>query len=170
MSLEFAAVDFLGIGTLVRNVYTAYTRAPEQFRKFSQEILSLHVVYNQVEDQLRNQGLGSNGLTLSARATDDLKILHDGLQTIVKELDALLKEYWSLTKSHGISFDQLRWGQEDLAGLRERIVVHVGLLTAFNTSLTWYVLLSSLRVPGNEFISYNYYPLLAALPRCPSLS
>ena len=129
----------MGVGTLVWNVYSAYTGAPEQFRNFSQEILSLHVVLKKIEDQLCNPGPGNNNLTLSAKHTDDLKILHDGLQTIMKELDALLKKYQSLTEDHSISFDRLRWGQEDLLGFRERILMHIGLLTAFNTSLTWYV-------------------------------
>lgn len=117
------------------DVYSAYADAPEQFRNFSQEILSLHIVFKRVEDQLCNQGPGNNILRLSAKDMDDLKILHDGLQTIMKELDACLKKYQSLTEDHSISFDRLRWGQEDLVGFRERILMHVGLLTAFNTSL-----------------------------------
>ena len=139
MSFGFSVGDFLAGGTLVWKVYNAYADAPEQFRNFSREILSLHVVFKKVEDQLRNQGFGSNTLTLSANDTNDLKILHDGLQSIVKELDALLQKYHSLTENHSISFYRLRWGQEDLSGLRERIIVHVGLLTAFNTSLMSYV-------------------------------
>ncbi|KAF8445103.1 hypothetical protein BGX38DRAFT_701066 [Terfezia claveryi] len=136
MSFGFSVGDFLGAGTLVWNVYSAYAGAPEQFRNFSREILSLHVVYKQIKDQLCNQGYGNNSSTLSAKDTNDLKILHDGLQNIIKELDALLKKYKSLTVNHSVSFDRLRWGLEDLAGFRERIVIHVGLLTAFNTSLT----------------------------------
>jgi len=139
MSYGFGIGDFVGVGTLVSNVYSAYAGAPEQFRNFSQEILSLHVVFKIVEDQLRNQGPGNSTLTLSAKHTDDLKFLHDGLQTIMKELDALLKKYQSLAENHSISFDRLRWGQEDLVGFRERILMHISLLTAFNTSLTWYV-------------------------------
>jgi len=44
---------------------------------------------------------------------------------------------WRFKKqSHSISFDQLR---RDFGGLRERILMHIGLLTAFNTSLTVWV-------------------------------
>jgi len=139
MSFGFSVGDFLGVGTLVWSVYSSYAGAPEQFRNFSQEILSLHVVFKKVEDQLRNQGSGNTTLMLSAKDTDDLKILHDGLQTIMKELEALLQKYRSLTENRSISFDRLRWGQEDLAGFRERILMHVGLLAMFNTSLTSYV-------------------------------
>ena len=143
MSFGFSIGDFLGVGTLVWNVYSAYAGAPEQSRNFSQEILSLHVVFKTVENQLLNQGFGNNttsALNLSAKNTDNLKILHSGLQTIVTELDALLKKYQSLTENRSISCDRLKWGKEDLAGFRERILMHVGLLTAFNTSLSWYLL------------------------------
>ena len=139
VSFGFAVGDFLGVGTRVWNVHLAYANAPKQFRDFAHEILSLHVVFKKVEDQLRNQGFGNNTLTLSAKDADDLKILRDGLQTIVKDLDALLQKYRSLKENHSISFDRLRWGQEDLSGLRGRLIVHIGLLTAFNTSLMSYV-------------------------------
>ena len=142
MSFGYGVGDFLAVGKLLWDVYSAYAGAPEQFRNFSQEILSLHVVFKTVEDQLRNRGSGDNTLTLSAQATDDLKILHNGLQTIVTELDALLKKYQSLKEDRSISFDRLKWGKEDLAEFRQRIIIHVGLLTAFNTSLTWCVNIS----------------------------
>ena len=142
MSFGFGVGDFVGVGSLLWNMYSVYAGAPEQFRNFSQEILSLHVVFKKVEDHLRNQGFGDNitgTLTLSAKDANDIKILYDGLQTIVKDLDALLKKYQSLLENRNILFDRLRWGQRDLTELRGRILVHIGLLNAFNTSLTWYV-------------------------------
>jgi len=91
MSFGFSVGDFLGVGTLVWKVYRAYAEAPEQFQDFAHEILSLHVVFKKIEDQLHNQGFGNNRTNLCAKDTDALKILLDGLQSIVKELDALLK-------------------------------------------------------------------------------
>ena len=44
------------VGAQVWNIYTAYAGAPEQFQKFSQEILSVHVVVRKVEDQLGISG------------------------------------------------------------------------------------------------------------------
>jgi len=157
MSFGYSVDDFLGVGTLVWNVYSSYAGAPEQFRSFSQEILSLHVVSKKVEDQLRNQGSGNTTLMLSAKDTDDLKILHDGLQTIMKELDALLQKYRGLTENRSVSFDRLRWGQEDLVGFRERILIHVGILSAFNTSLTSYV------HPPFRFLTLSYSTIAKTL-------
>ena len=134
MSFGFGVGDFLAVGRLVWDVYRAYADAPEQFRNVSQEILSLHVVFGKVEDQLHNQGYA-----LSAKDMDDLKILYNGLKTVMEELDALLNRYQSLSGNRIISFGRLKWGQEDLIGLRDKLRSNVTLLTVFNSSLARYV-------------------------------
>ena len=52
MSFGFGIGDFLAVGKLVWSVYRAYADAPEKFRDISQEILSLHIIIQKVEDQL----------------------------------------------------------------------------------------------------------------------
>jgi len=145
----FGVGDFLAVGALVLNVYNAYADAPEQFRNFSKEILSLHVVIKKVEQQLgctpgsdsyqagsaELPGSGSSTLRLNSRNTEDLKTLFDGLQAIVTELAVLHAKYQSLASNPKISFDRLKWGKEDLSGLRVRIHTNISLLTAFNASL-----------------------------------
>jgi len=140
--------NFLSVGTLLLNLFISYKNAPEQFRNFAHEISHLHVVYGKVEDQLRNQGSENNTLTLSEKDKSDLKVLYDGLQAIVTELDALLKKYKSLEETpsglvEGVKREakKMTWGWEDLVGFRKRIIMHICLLTAFNTSLVWYVCL-----------------------------
>ena len=168
MSFGYGVGDFLAVSKLVWDVYSAYTDAPEQFRNFSQEILALHVVVSKVEDQLGISGSygaasGSGSqipaiasgswsqlptiVTLSMKDKNDLKILYDGLKGIMEELDALLKKYKSLSENHSISFDRLKWGQENLVGLRERLRSNITLLTTFNASLAKYVPLYLLLYP-----------------------
>lgn len=136
---------FVGVGTLVWTVYSSCTVSPESFRNFAQEMLSFHVVCKTLEQHIHNQELrlGNNTLTSSAKDRDDMKILHDGLHAVMAELDARLLKCHSLT-SKGIDsiwWDRLviRWGHEDFIGFRERILMHISLLTAFNTSIMWYV-------------------------------
>ena len=132
MSFGFGVGDFLSVGKMVWDVYSSYADAPEQFRNFSQEILSLHAVFEQVEEQLHDT------TTLSTKNTNNLKTLYDGLKGIMEELDDLLKKYKSL-ESTGNLIDQLKWGQEGLVGLRERLRSNINLLTTFNASLAKYV-------------------------------
>ncbi|KAF8417411.1 ankyrin repeat-containing domain protein [Tirmania nivea] len=148
VSFGFGVGDVLAVGTLILKVYNAYEDAPEQFRNFSKEIRSLHVVVEKIEQQLctprpnrdqtsdaRPESSGNSTLCLSAKDAEDLKMLYDGLQAIVTELDALLTKYQSLASNPKISFDRLKWGKEDLEGLRGRIHTNISLLTAFNASL-----------------------------------
>ena len=146
MSFGYGVGDFLAVGKLVWNVYRAYADAPEQFRDISQEILSLHIVIQKVEDQLGISGsdAASGSLasgsqpqhvkTLSTKDKDNLRVLYDGLQGIMKELDGLLKKYRNLESGHNL-IDRLKWGQEDLVRLREKIQSHMNFLTAFNGAL-----------------------------------
>jgi len=138
MSTAHIVSSFLALGPLLLTLCNSYANAPKQFRDLSQEILSLHVVHNQVKAQLPTKG-GHNTPTLSANYTHDLEVLYDGLHTIIKDLGDLLEKYKSLTKNCSISFDRLRWGKEDIGELRQRILIHACLLSAFNTSLLWYV-------------------------------
>ena len=165
MSFGFGVGDFLAVGRLVWDMYRAYAEAPEQFRSFSQEILALHAIVRKVEDQLgitncdgaatgsqlptigseSSQlppvGSGSQPAPVAALSTkdkDDLKILYDGLQAIMKELGDLLKKYKSLESSHN-PIDRFKWGQEDLVGLRDKIRSNIAMVTVFNSTLAKYV-------------------------------
>ena len=146
MSFGYGVGDFLAVGKLVWDVYRAYADAPAQFRDFSEEILALHVVVRKVEDQLGISG--SNGVasgsqlpavaSLSTKDKDDLKILYDGLQAMMKELDDLLGKYKSLKSSRN-PIDRFKWGQENMAGLKDKIRSNIIMLTAFNATLAKYV-------------------------------
>jgi len=154
MSFGFKVRDILAVGTLVRNVYTAYAGAPEQFQNLSQEVLSLHVAARKVEDQLGISGYAETGVgsatvtrqpdsggigNLSRKDKDDLRMLYDGLQTLMKEMDDLLKKSQN-SALHGNPIDRLRCGQEDLAELRDKVRSNITLLTAFNMRLAECVL------------------------------
>ena len=89
----------------------------------------MHVVIRKVEDQLGISGSGQRGranrlpdsesiLCLNTKDRDDLKILYDGLRTII-----------------------LKWEKEGLvAGLRDKLRLDITLLTSFNVSLVKYAL------------------------------
>ena len=162
----FGVGDTLAVGALVLNVYTAYKGAPEQFRDFSREILALHVVIRKVEEQLGISGSGgavrqssSGGVArLSTKDGEDLKILYDGLRTIMEEQYGLLQRYQSLTSNRRNPIDRLRWGQEDLVGLRDKLRSSITLLNTFNGSLAKYVL-SPL-----TFIDFQHAKMFLHLP------
>ena len=148
MLAPFGVNDIVAVGTLVWNVYAAYAGGPEQFRNFSREILSLHVIARKVEDQLGILGSGATvrlpgfgGVaSLSTNDGNDLKIVYDDLRTVMVELYDLLKRYHqSLASNTCNPIDQSTWGQEDLVGWRDKIRSGITLRNTFNGSLAKYV-------------------------------
>ena len=136
--------EIIAVGTLTQKVYTAYAGAPVQFRNFSQEILPLLGIVRKIEDQLGISGSGGTArlpgsASLSTKDGDDLKILYDGLRTIMEELGDLFNRYQSLTSTHHKPIDRLRWGHEDLVRLRDKLRSSVTLLHTFCWGLAKYV-------------------------------
>ena len=142
MSFGFGVGDFLAAGRLVWDVYSAYADAPEKFHNFSQEILALHVVVRKVEDllglsdpdggsQLPAVGSSSGSQppivsTLSTKYKEDLMILYDQLQAIMKDLVG--KKYKHLQSSRN-PIDRFKWRQVDLVGLMDKLRSKISLLT-----------------------------------------
>ena len=79
MSIGFGEGDFLTVGKLVWNVHSAYADAPEQFRNFSQEVLSLHIVIRNVEVQLRISGSGGTASGSGLHRQCEYCLLHSQL-------------------------------------------------------------------------------------------
>ena len=133
-----AFTEIVAVGTLVCKIYAACAGAPETFQNFLPEIWSLHVVAAKVKDQLSI--LGSSGTVRpDGRNTKGLKILYDNLRTIMEELDNLHKRYKSLTFDHPNPIYRLRWVQENLVGLRDKLRSSITLLNTYNGSLAKYV-------------------------------
>ena len=130
MSFGFGVRDFLAVVKPVWDVYSAYADGPKQFRNFSQAILPLYIFIRKIADQLGISGSDASGTAVPGLDTNnqkDLKIVYDGLQAIMKELDDLLKKYQSLESSCN-SIDRFKWGLEDLEGLRDKIPANIHLL------------------------------------------
>jgi hypothetical protein len=52
MSFGFGVSDFVALGTLAWQVYRSCRDAPENFGNVSQDVLSLHAVLREVEEDL----------------------------------------------------------------------------------------------------------------------
>jgi len=91
------------------------------------------VIVSTVEGQV--QGQGQDDLSSSQRS--EMGVILRGLQGVLMELDKLLKKFSNLVSTGGgLSFNRLKWGNEDIVRLKNRIVSNTVLLTAFNTTLT----------------------------------
>ncbi|KAI9894571.1 MAG: hypothetical protein M1814_001925 [Vezdaea aestivalis] len=124
MSFGFAVGDFIAVGTLAWNVYKAYRGAPDSFKNISVEVLSLHGLLKEVEE---------NFLTPNQSPAQRLRLenIYQGCMGVLSDLDALMKKYESLSVKNKINFDRFGYGTQDIAEYRARITSNVVLLTAF---------------------------------------
>lgn len=111
------------------NIYKACKESGDDFKKLSSEVASLHVVLKESEEYIEEY------TDLPASRKNRLKILTDGCDGVLKDLEKLLKSYESLGTQSQRTWDRMRFGLEDLADIRSRLISQITLLTAFNSIL-----------------------------------
>jgi hypothetical protein len=116
------------------DLYKACKDSSDEFKRISSEVASLHVVLKETEEYLKE----SKGLNSPTR-DDRLGTLIEGCNEVLTTLKRLLDGYDSLGTQAQRTWDRMRWGLEDLAEARSKIISNTTLLTAFNTQLASYV-------------------------------
>ncbi|OBT79526.1 hypothetical protein VF21_01313 [Pseudogymnoascus sp. 05NY08] len=129
MSFGVGIGDIILLGTLTWKLYKNCKESSAEFNRISSEVASLHVVIKETEEYVSE----TEGLSPSRDAR--LTILIDGCKEVLTELESLLNNYESLGTQAQRSWDRVRWGLEELADARSRIISNTSLLTAFNSSL-----------------------------------
>jgi hypothetical protein len=68
--------------------------------------------------------------------TEQILNLGQGCLNCLLDLEALLQKHHSLGNKAKRTFDRLKWDKGDVIQLRQTLISNIGLLNAFNTSLT----------------------------------
>jgi hypothetical protein len=141
MSFGYGIGDCVALGQLAWRVYKSYKDAPEHFKNISLEVLSLHAVLREVEENISAQ-------TLPVTRQANLQTIGDGCRNVLEDLQSLVDRYESLGTQSKRTWDRMKWGHESIAELRSRLTSNTVLLTAF------------LRC------DHAIYPLIVELPVC----
>lgn len=117
--------DLVSISALAMKVYAAYKDAPNDYRHISQEVKSLKIIIDKAKQLFENS-------TLSDQDHQDGQEILQGCRSVLDDLNSLIKKYHSLapTTSHQI-FKKVKFGTEDIATLRVRLISNTGLLNGF---------------------------------------
>src|ERR1700722_7813857 len=127
MSFGFSVGDFINVLALAWKVYKSCKDSCDDFKNISGEVAGLHIVLLETKDFVTE-----HGETLSADRAAHLSTLGKGCNGVLTDLEVLLKRYQSLGSKTQRTWERLRWGTEDIAQLRERLISQTLLLTAFN--------------------------------------
>jgi DnaJ family protein B protein 4 len=96
-------------------------------------VISLHTALKELEDEIENPDSIFNRTGAGKRK--ELGILVQNCKGVLQQLNKLLTKYKSLGTGSKRAWDRLRWGTENLAEIREKIMSHTSSLTLFLTTL-----------------------------------
>jgi hypothetical protein len=121
MSFGYGVGDIINVTTLAWKVYKSCKEAPESFKNIAFDVVSLHAVLKEVEETEFAQ-------PLSPTRQERLKTVGDGCYHVLGDLDSLVKKYHSLGTQSKRTWDRMGWGTVDIAELRARLTVQIGIL------------------------------------------
>lgn len=130
MSFGFGVTDILTVSSLAWTVYKTCKESSDDFKRVSTEVASLHVILKETEEFLRED----NGLNETRRSR--LAMLVELSTDVLNDLKRQLSGYERLGTHSQRTWDRLRWGLEDIADIRSRLISVNTTLAAFNSSLT----------------------------------
>ena len=116
--------DFTTVVALAWKVYKSCKEAPDSYGRISLEVLSLHAVLKEAEETVFAE-------PLSPTKQEHLKAVGDGCHSVLKDLENLCKTYQNLGTQGKRTWERMKWGTEDIAELRTRLISNTVLLTAW---------------------------------------
>ncbi|KAH8666287.1 hypothetical protein BX600DRAFT_511231 [Xylariales sp. PMI_506] len=130
MEPEAGHSDVLQVSKFAWSIYTACKESSEDFNRLSTEVGSLHIELKATDELIREF------TELDASRKHRLELLTDGCTSVLQDLERLLNAYESLGTQAQRTWDRMRYGLEDLADVRSRLVSIVTMLTTFNATLS----------------------------------
>ncbi|ERF69902.1 hypothetical protein EPUS_05446 [Endocarpon pusillum Z07020] len=133
MSFGFAIGDFVALGRLAWGLYKQCKGASAEFAEVCHEVLSIHTALRELEDEAQNEDS-----ILNRAGKGRQKELNNILQNcteVLGQLEMLVTRYRSLGTSQRKVWDRIKFGDEGIQVIRNKLVLHTSTLTLFLTSL-----------------------------------
>ncbi|PGH33792.1 hypothetical protein GX50_03361 [[Emmonsia] crescens] len=142
MSFGYSVTDLISLTTLSWKLYKSCKSAPSSFASLSSEVLSLHAVLKEAEETLLPGSQSHDGYAtgnappgtpaaLSPTAQENLRVIADGCNGVLVDLQSLIDRYESLGRKKSNAWGRVKWGAEDIAELRSRLASNVAMLNTF---------------------------------------
>ena len=124
MSFGFGIGDFLAVSRLCWQIYTKCKDSSGSYADLSSQVITLHGVTKETVDILGQQDLSSS-------QENQLQSCQKECEAVLKDLDDMLVKFESLGSKSQRTFDRLKYGMEDLNGIRIRLISSVSMLEYF---------------------------------------
>lgn len=104
--------------------------APGVFETISMELESLVCVLDEAADSQLSH-------PLNPQRKARLNTILAGFSSVLKELQDVVQKYQSLGTNEKNPWDQLKFGNEDIAEIRSRLIMNMAFLTTFRRFADW---------------------------------
>jgi hypothetical protein len=129
MSFGFSLGDVISLSALAWNCYKSCRDSSEQFQRISGEVGNLKAVLDEtIEAVQENQ-------PLSPTREERLMRVMEECQRVLIDLEKLLNSYESMNTQTQRTWDRFRFGMEDVAGVRSRLISHTTTLGALSQGI-----------------------------------
>lgn len=125
MSFGFSAGDFLAASTLAWKMWQACKDSESNLEDLAADVAALHLILKELSEQ--------TDVDLSNRQDETQQIL-EGTRRTLNDIKALIAKYEKMGVSTVRRFKAVRFGFEDIAGIKRDLTLQTSILSAFNTS------------------------------------
>ena len=116
--------DVIVVSQLVSTVYAAYKNAPKGYRDICGEVKLLEMRINKAIPYIQ-------GTTLSDDDRHEGQEILTSCQSVLEDLNSLIEKYSLASAKSGQIVKKVQFGTEDIAALRARLILNIGLLNGF---------------------------------------
>ena len=124
MSFGYGVGDCIVVGRLAWKMFEYFREAPEIFHNIHNEVLSLHTALERVKQTLCNAALQPD-------SQSELKIHLKNCDSVLQELNELTVKYKKVGEKTRSPLDRIRLSNEDIAGVRLRLIASIIMLMMF---------------------------------------
>ena len=135
MSFGYGVGDCIVIAQLAWKLYQNCQSAPKNFQDIAKEVHGLHLALTET-----NRVVSTLEQTLGPEREDQLRTIASGCRDVLVDLEETLAKFDGFRNGAARLRDRFWWAQDDVEGLRARLVSNVVLLTDFKMSIQLCVL------------------------------
>lgn len=128
MSFGISFSDFVILGELALGIYQRCHDGPEELWALCTDIANLRIVVELLSTTLEDRDLTTGQETSALRLRDDC-------QKMLAEIGDMLAKYENIPKNKKLTWRWIGWGKSKAPDIRQRLILQIGLLTSFNTTL-----------------------------------
>ena len=128
MSFGFSVGDFIALVHLTTRTYQGWKKACGEYTDITQELDNLNVILSRAATEIQAP---SSLLLHQDRDLGQLRALTSSCTAIVSQLEAIVLSYGGLSKSRRSTWDRIRLGQQNLTGLRVKLILQINTLGTY---------------------------------------